>query len=538
MYKSVLSNRIKLSQTAISLIFATIIAIICNYFLLAHKFSIGLEGNKIAILFLEIALNYFVVFALLYLSSFNKIILGILIAALLSLSLIAAYSFNEFSILITQIVIANTLDNIGNFNDIITAKAIILYGTFFIALPLILLSKITIIKDKNRRAVFIFSGIILLIFVAILSSLKHQNRKGVIFAYPPFGLLKSYINYRSDIYTSLKNKPPLLPINDIVKTKISSQKIKNLKVVLIIGESARSKNFSINGYQTDTTPRIKKINNFLSFKDVAPCSNLTIYSVDCMLSHKTAKDFHLPANEESIIKVFEKLKFSTAYFSTQKAVGDDNGLIMLASQAQQYHFGDSIANKIGGNMVYDEYLLDDLKLDLARDGDSFIILHTQGSHFLFDDRYTDDFKIFTPICGNKNLEKCTQQQVINSYDNSIAYTDFFIDSVVNELKKQNALLIYISDHGQFLGENKIYYHGPSDSIEGPNHKVPMFLWMSDKLIADSFYRRKFNNAKKEINKKLSHDNLFDSLLDCAGIEIDSRNLSVCKSKNADKIISF
>lgn len=159
--------------------------------------------------------------------------------------------------MITQIVIANTLDNIENFNEVLTAKIIILYCTFFLVLPLILLNRIEIIKDKNRRTFFII-GIFLLIFIAILAPLKHQNRKGAIFAYPPAGLLKSYINYRSEIYTSLKNKPPLLPINDIVKTKISPKKIKNLKVVLIIGESARSKNFSINGYQPDTTPRIKK----------------------------------------------------------------------------------------------------------------------------------------------------------------------------------------------------------------------------------------------------------------------------------------
>ncbi len=532
MLKSIFSSKIKLSQTFTCLIFAAIITIFCNFPLLAQKLSValasGFDGRKIALWFLEISLNYFLVFVFLYCCSFNKFLLALFTIPLLLLSLIASYALNEFHILIDRVVIANTLDNIGNFNDVVTIKSGIIYFALFIALPLILLGKIKITKNKNRKILF-FIAAIFFIFAVVLSFFKHQNRSGIIFSYPPTGPIETYLGYYNEIYTSLKNKPKLLPINDVVKTAISKHKPQNLKVVLIIGESARSKNFSINSYERDTTPRIKKIHDFLSFKNVTPCRNLTIYSVDCMLSHKAAQDFKLPTDEESIIKIFEKLKFSTSFFSAQKAFGDDNGLILLASEAQQYHFNDTIAKRIGDHMVYDEYLLDDLKRDLARAGDSFTILHMQGSHFLFDDRYPDNFKIFTPICGNKDLTKCTQQQIINSYDNSVAYTDFFIESVVNELKKQNALLIYISDHGQFLGEDGIYYHGPEDSVGGPYHKVPMFLWMSDKLMAQNFYRKKFSNAAQKTEEKLSHDNLFYSLLDCAGVELDDKGLSVCKN---------
>ena len=530
MLKSFFCTKVNLSQTLLCLALAAIITIFCNFPLIEYKLAAatpnGFEGTKITIWFLEIVLNYFLVFSFLYCCSFNKFILVIFTIIFLILSLIASYALIEFKIIIDQIVIANTLDNIENFNDIINIKTSIIYFSFFLALPILLLAKIKIIKNKSSK-IFYFITAIFLVFAAILAAFNHQNRKGIIFSYPPAGLLKSYYEYYTKIHTSLKNKTELLRINDIVKTKISSHKTKNLKVVLIIGESARSKNFSINGYERDTTPQIKKIHNFLSFKDVDPCKNLTVYSVDCMLSYKSRKDFKFPPQEESIIKIFEKLKFSTAFFSAQKAFGDDNGLILLASEAQQFHFNDTIANKTSDHMVYDEYLLSDLKQDLAKAGDSFIILHTQGSHFLFDDRYTENFKIFTPTCGEKDLTKCTQQQIINSYDNSVAYTDFFIDSVVNELKNQNALLIYISDHGQFLGEDGIYYHGPDDSVGGPYHKVPMFLWMSDNLMAQNFYRQKFNNAAKKTTDKLSHDNLFYSLLDCAGIDVDKK-LSVCR----------
>ncbi|MSP34093.1 MAG: phosphoethanolamine transferase, partial [Rickettsiales bacterium] len=408
MLKSFFCTKINLSQTLLCLALATIITIFCNFSLIDYKLAAaisgGFDGTKITIWSLEIALNYFLVFSFLYCCSFNKFILAIFTITFLILSLIASYTLIEFKIVIDQMVIANTLDNITNFNDIINIKTAIIYFSLFLVLPLIFLTKIRITKDKNRK-IFYFITIIFLVFAIILTAFNHQNRKGIVFAYPPAGLLKSYFGYYTEIYTSLKNKPNLLPINDIIKTKISQHKIKNLKVVLIIGESARSKNFSINGYERDTTPQIKKIHNLLSFKDVDPCKNLTVYSVDCMLSYKSGKDFKFPPQEESIIKIFEKLKFSTAFFSTQKSFGDDNGLILLASEAQQFHFNDTIANKIGSHMVYDEYLLSDLKQDLAKAGDSFIILHTQGSHFLFDDRYTENFKIFTPTCGEKDLTK-------------------------------------------------------------------------------------------------------------------------------------
>lgn len=526
MLNSFFSKKINLSQTLTCLIFAAIVTIFCNFALVMQKFSVAFEAG-FAMWILEISLNYFLVFVFLYCCSFNKIILAIVLSILLFLSLIAAYSFNEFNVLIDQVVIANTLDNIDGFGDAVTLKTAIIYFILFIALPLALLLKIKIIKDNNRK-IFLTIVAIFLVFVAILSSLGHQNRKLVIYSYPPVGLLESYVAYYNQIYFSLKNKPASLPINDLIKTEISSNKIKNLKVVLIIGESARSKNLSIGGYERETTPRIKKIHNLLGFGDVTPCGNLTAYSVECMLSRRVAKDFAFPTNEESIIKVFEKLKFSTSYFSTQKAVGDNNSLILLASEAQKFHFNDIIFKRLGGAEVYDEYLLSDLRQELARDDDSFIILQTLGSHFLFNERYTDKFKIFTPTCEVNDLTKCTRQEVINAYDNSILYTDFFISSVVKELKKQNALLIYISDHGQFLGEDGIYYHGPLRSFDSENHRVPMFLWMSDKLMERDFYRQKFDKAAKKITHKLSHDNLFYSILDCAGIEVENDDLSVCK----------
>ncbi len=524
------SKKIKLSQTIVCLGFAAFIVFGCNFFFCVEKFSTlsasGFKLEKFITYFYEISFNYFLIFSLLYFASFRRTIFIILLLAISFICGFASYSFNEFHVIIDQVVVANLLDNANDISDVFIIKNVFLYSLFYFFLPVLALQKIQFTKDISRKTNFFLGGFFLFFFI-ILASLHHQVRRGIIFSYQPAGLIRSVVDYYAD-YPSKEERSHLVSINSSLKTKNSAQKIGDLKVVLIIGESARAQNFSINGYARETSPRVAKIKNLLSFKTVAPCGNATAFAVPCMLSRQDSTDFSLPAKEESIIKVFQQLNFSTSWFSTQKAFGDDNALMLLALQAENFYFAEKIARKIGGNDIYDEYLLDDLKLELTRPRDSFIILHTQGSHFLYDDRYPKSFKIFSPTCNDKNLDNCKRQQIINSYDNSIAYTDFFINSVVDSLKNKNALLIYISDHGQFLGEDGIYYHGPND-VNSPAHQVPMFLWMSDNLMKNKFYRQKFYNAQEKIAEKLSHDNLFYSLLDCSGIEFSNKNnSSICQ----------
>ncbi len=520
----------KLSQSTICLIYSTLITLAYNFCFIKYKFSIiaaSLEPQTITTFIGEILFSYFIIFTALYAASYNKITFKIILFLLIVLSVFSVYTFNQFHVTIDSTIIGDLVENIDNFGNVVPLKTAFFYFIPFFFLPFLFLSRVTQINDSSHFTK-ISIAIIFVFFTAILANINHAKRKGFIFAYPPLKLVESSLQYYKDIRFAIKNKGNLLPINDAVQVKILPQKVENLKIILVIGESARAKNFAIDGYERHTTPMLQKIKNLVSFKDVTPCNNITNYSVTCMLSRHDKKDFVFPAPEESIIKIFENLNFKTRWFSSQKAFGDNNSLILLGSQAQKFYFSDKLASKIGGNMIYDEYLLDDLKPELASVGDDFIILHTQGSHFLFNERYPDKFKIFTPACEEKNLEKCAQQEVVNAYDNSILYTDYFLAQTIEMLKNENALLIYVSDHGQFLGEDGIYYHGPQESVGDKEHKVPMFLWMSDKLLAHPYYREALKRAASRADEKLSHDNLFDSLLGCAGIGFAKKNESVCR----------
>ena len=147
---------------------------------------------------------------------------------------------------------------------------------------------------------------------------------------------------------------------------------------------------------------------------------------------------------------------------------------------------------------------------------SIIILHTMGSHGpTYYKRYPDSFKKFTPVCETADIQDCTQEQIINTYDNTIVYTDHIISSVINILKRHpefQSSLIYVSDHGESLGENGIYLHGLPYSIAPDEQtKIPFLLWLSDT-------KKRFGNIDESCIKiaaaknKFSHDNLFHSVL--------------------------
>lgn len=531
---SFFKNKIAITQVSLCLLLTTILVFVGNFSLIKNKFIITktYSHNVDEIMFLlEILFNYFLVFLIFYLSSFNKKLFKIITIFCFFLSGFCSYVVNHYGVFIDQTIIANIIDNIAVFGDIIMIDSFLIYSFFYLVLPIFLLLKFEYQIKKNKKTLLIILSCFIVLTI-LLSLINHQRRKALIYAYPPISIIKSVIRYYDEIGLFRDKNKKLNSINEIVRSKINHNKVEGLKIVLIIGESARSISFSINGYERITTPLLIKEKNLLSFKDVLPCDVYTSHSVTCMMSGKGRSKFEFGnIDQESVIKVFEKNKFATYWHSSQKAFGDNNALINLGMEAQDFSFADKIAERIGANLIYDEYLFSDFDKDIKNPKDSFIILQTLGSHFLLHERYPENFAKYSPACNKRDIKKCTKEEVYNSYDNTILYTDFIISSIINKLKNENAILIYVSDHGSFLGENGTYYHATYKTYASKENKVPMFLWMSDNLLKNNFYKKKFLNAKRKINSKLSHDNLFYSLLDCSGVDVedkDKRKLSVCR----------
>ncbi len=295
-------------------------------------------------------------------------------------------------------------------------------------------------------------------------------------------------------------------------------------VVLVIGEAARADHFHINGYFRQTSPEIEKLPDFVSFKKFYSCDITTRKSIPCFMTRATIKNREPVEKEKSVISVFKKAGYYTYWISNQRKLGKyDSPVTIIAKEADFLKFNNPTGD-LKNIHIYDENLFPVLK-QILRDKKhpkKFIVLHTIGSHWHYEKHYPDRFRVFTPVCKDKDPSKCGQYKVINSYDNTILYTDFVLVNIIKIISKFNSILLYVSDHGEQLGENGIYGHG-QERNEYQTH-IAAFMWFSNK------YKKLYNKVKLKENLYLTHDTVFHSLLGCSKIDTDliDEKLNICR----------
>jgi len=295
----------------------------------------------------------------------------------------------------------------------------------------------------------------------------------------------------------------LQQIEHLDRSQILVSQEKPVIIVLIIGESARGDRFFINGYHRKHNNSIIEGRNLVSFTNVSSCGNSTAYSIPCLLSPLEESEFRVPLQNESLIHLFNRLNFYTSFYGIQD-IGRNKNIVRSIEVA------DVFKNNIGS---MDIELLDALRSQInnKKTYNQFIILHQIGSHWWYKDRYDDKFEIFKPECNKRNARLCDKTELDNVYDNSIAYTEFVVSEVIRVLKDERAILFFVSDHGEALGENQKYGHGASYPNSYQKH-IPFMIWMSDSYLKDFGMEERFNLIKKFKNEKLSHDHLFYTIL--------------------------
>lgn len=349
---------------------------------------------------------------------------------------------------------------------------------------------------------------------------------------PQFKVLSSYfpIQYLHNSYLYLsKNKIKMTGQENInEKFSFTDTSDENITVVLVIGESARFDHFGVNGYHRDTTPFLSSIDNLFSFK-AQSASNHTYLSVPSFMSRYASSDLDKSLVETSMLSVFTKLGFDTSWIGTQTL------LSYLKSKKPTTIYDEvNFAMLPGGSALLKMNDLDEKMLPYISDllnsnkGKKVIVIHTSGSHWNYSSRYPKEFQRFSPGCDvalKADPSSCGIEGLVNNYDNSILYTDFFLSSVVGLLKDSNAFLLYVSDHGESLGEEGYYGHG------GPLIKeqttIPFIVWVSDKF--KNNHSNLVQSIEKHLGKEISHDYVFHSMLDCSGISSKAidKNLSLC-----------
>lgn len=291
-----------------------------------------------------------------------------------------------------------------------------------------------------------------------------------------------------------------------------------LLIVLVVGETARAANFSLGGYARDTNPELARRDVYY-FTDVTSCGTATAMSLPCMFSDLPRTEFRLAAarRRDSVLDIAQRAGLQVRWIDNQS--GCKNVCDRVPNEtAAHYH----PASCVDGECL-DDTLLHALDAQLPRmQADTLLVLHAMGSHGpAYHRRAPPGFTPFQPACSTQRLETCTDEQIVNAYDNTIVYTDHILAGLIDRLEaasgEVDALLLYVSDHGESLGELGLYLHGQPFRLAPRVQKhVPMLLWLS----RDTAARLEIDPLclRNKVATAYSHDFLTHTLMGLGGIK--------------------
>ncbi|MBY7517376.1 phosphoethanolamine transferase EptA [Escherichia fergusonii] len=372
-----------------------------------------------------------------------------------------------------------------------------------------------------RGANVLVSVLIILLIAALFykdyASLFRNNKELVKSLSPSNSIVASWSWYSHQRLAHL----PLVRIGeDAHRTPLMQQGERKNLTILIVGETSRAENFSLNGYPRDTNPRLAK-DNVVYFPNTASCGTATAVSVPCMFSDMPRKhyDEELAQHQEGLLDVIQRAGINVLW-------NDNDGGCKGACDRVPHQ--NMTALNLPGQCIngecYDEVLFHGLEDYINNlQGDGVIVLHTIGSHGpTYFNRYPPQFRKFTPTCDTNEIQTCSQEQLVNTYDNTLVYVDYIVDKAINLLKahqnKFTTSLVYLSDHGESLGDNGVYLHGLPYAIAPDVQKqVPMLLWLSED------YQKRYGVDQSCLQKQAatqhySQDNLFSTMLGLTGVQ--------------------
>ena len=255
-----------------------------------------------------------------------------------------------------------------------------------------------------------------------------------------------------------------------------------ITIVVVVGESVRAASWGLSGYERQTTPRLASLpaGDAFNFPYATACGTNTAVSVPCMFSifGRGNYDERKIRRTESIPEFLSRLGVRSTWIDNQ------SGCKGVCDNIPSFMTSDLLAHDKDGP-IPDGKLVDAMSKVLQKDGgDELILLHTLGNHGpAYYRRYPGSFERFRPTCTNNDLAACSQESIINAYDNATLYTDHLLGEIIDRLKQlreRRVALIYVSDHGESLGEKGVYLHGIPYLIAPEEQlRVPFFVWMPE-----------------------------------------------------------
>lgn len=440
------------------------------------------------------------------------------LAVLLLTSAVAAYFMGRYTIYLDSDMVSNVLHTDMRESFELLSPALLPSLLVFAVLPAIALWQVQLKRRSWPRtlamrsvwllaAVAVAAGSALLAFQD-LSSLMRNHRELRHLITPG-----NYLVSLAVVLTDHGRKPAIRrPIGRDAYVAARPAHARPRVLVLVIGETLRAQNWGLNGYVRQTTPGLARIDP-VNFTDVAACGTSTEVSLPCMFSPggRVNYDKSRVAASESLLHVLDHAGIAVQWRDNQSGCkGVCTGLPTVAYQRSKGAHG------CEGESCLDEVMLAGLAAEIARQpGDLIVVLHQLGNHGpAYHLRYPARLRRYAPTCDSDDLGDCSREEIVNSYDNAVLYTDEFLARTIRLLSAQSghdAALIYLSDHGESLGEGRLYLHGlPYAIAPRTQTQVPMAVWLSPELSA----ARGIDVAclRARATRPASHDNLFHSVL--------------------------
>ncbi len=438
---------------------------------------------------------------------------------IVSVSALIAY-FNGLGIVIDKSMLINMLEtDTKEAFELLSAQ--LLFKCFlFSVIPSVVIYNFPISYPK-RKVGQLWSWSIAGVLIVISGGLVYANYQYTTFFGRENNDLSNYLNPTFSMAAAVRLGKDQLQKqdeftwigNDAKQIKHSPQRTVG---IFVVGETARADHFGINGYKKNTTPNLSEINNLHNFKDVTSCGTSTAFSVPCMFSFLSVDEYtpRKAKSQSNVLDVLQKAGVKTIWRDNNS---DCKG-VCSRIETQNFRRRIDITSTYYHDGTYvDEILISELdQLIDNNPGDLLIVLHQLGSHGpAYHRRYPEKFKKFTPTCESDSPQNCTIEQVQNSYDNTILYTDYVVGKAIKYLQsnkdKYQSFLLYASDHGESLGESGIYLHGlPRNIAPRDQRHIPMVLWLSNNNRLDTGSVNE--NLSRCETQTLNHDVLSHTLL--------------------------
>ena len=493
-----------------------------NFVLWQHLFAITSADAKGIAMRVAFGVMIFAAFNIvLTFLAFRRVLKPVLMLLFL-ISAGVAYFMSQYGVLIDAGMLRNFAEtNVTEVRDLLSSK-LLAYIVFLGVVPSWLLWKVPVDYRRWHRELFskvlvsfasvaVIGGVALANYQGLSSLFRNHHELRLMLV--PSNYIGASAGYLREQVASAQQ--PFVKIGEDAQRDVALQNHPRKSLtVLVVGESARAENFGILGYDRDTTPTLDKEAGLIAFTDVHSCGTETAVSVPCMFSNMGRKNYDASKakNEEGLLDVLKRAGIDVIWRDNQSGCKDTCNRVTVQNVSNLKD-----PTLCANSECRDEILLQGLQGFIDHlDKDTVLVLHQMGSHGPeYFKRYPKEYEHFTPVCESNALNNCSRESIVNGYDNTLVYTDHVLSSLIDVLRsnqdKVDTAMLYLSDHGESLGEYNLFLHGTPYMLAPEQQKhVAMLAWFSDSY--QKSYSVDTHCLQMTRDKPLSQDNLFHSML--------------------------